>query len=169
MKNKKFLIAVAAAVVGGVFAGIGVSRVELPQTETTSETTEKPITKGIKTETETYYPLLLAVTETENTHITAEDKNGNQWQFESEDAYEGDLYSCIITDNGTPEDITDDEIETIRFAGEIGDYESETLSTSETLGTSETIVDMDKVVDFEATETGLQLYFEDGTGYYWER
>lgn len=31
------------------------------------------------------------------------------------------------------------------------------------------IVDMDAVVDFSATEYGLQLYFADGTGYYWER
>lgn len=29
-------------------------------------------------------------------------------------------------------------------------------------------VDMRTVVDFSATEYGLQLYFEDGTGYYWE-
>lgn len=31
------------------------------------------------------------------------------------------------------------------------------------------IVDMNTIVDFSATEYGLQLYFEDGTGYYWER
>ncbi|NBJ95670.1 hypothetical protein [Parablautia muri] len=31
------------------------------------------------------------------------------------------------------------------------------------------IVDMNTIVDFTATEYGLQLYFEDGTGYYWER
>lgn len=31
------------------------------------------------------------------------------------------------------------------------------------------IVDMDSVIDFSATEYGLQLYFEDGTGYYLER
>ncbi len=31
------------------------------------------------------------------------------------------------------------------------------------------IVDMNTVVDFSATEYGLQLYFEDGTGYYLER
>lgn len=33
----------------------------------------------------------------------------------------------------------------------------------------DSIVDMDAVVDFSATEYGLQLYFEDGTGYYLER
>lgn len=31
------------------------------------------------------------------------------------------------------------------------------------------IVDMDAVVEFSATNCGLQLYFEDGTGYYLER
>ena len=31
------------------------------------------------------------------------------------------------------------------------------------------IVDMDSVVDFSVTEYGLQLYFEDGSGYYIER
>ena len=30
-------------------------------------------------------------------------------------------------------------------------------------------VDMRTVVDFSATEYGLQLYCEDGSGYYWER
>ena len=31
------------------------------------------------------------------------------------------------------------------------------------------IVDMNAIVDFSATEYGLQLYFEDGSGYYIER
>lgn len=29
-------------------------------------------------------------------------------------------------------------------------------------------VDMRQVANFEATESGLQLYFSDGSGYYWE-
>ena len=33
----------------------------------------------------------------------------------------------------------------------------------------DSIVDMDSVVDFSATKYGLQLYFEDGSGYFWER
>lgn len=33
----------------------------------------------------------------------------------------------------------------------------------------ESIVDMNTIVDFSATEYGLQLYFEDGSGYFWER
>lgn len=31
------------------------------------------------------------------------------------------------------------------------------------------IVDVNTVIDFSATEYGLQLYFEDGSGYFWER
>ena len=30
-------------------------------------------------------------------------------------------------------------------------------------------VDMRKVTDFTATEYGLQIYLDDGSGYYWER
>ena len=30
-------------------------------------------------------------------------------------------------------------------------------------------VDMRKVPDYSATDTGLYIYLEDGTGYYWER
>ena len=30
-------------------------------------------------------------------------------------------------------------------------------------------VDMRKVTDYNATDTGLYIYLEDGTGYYWER
>ena len=30
-------------------------------------------------------------------------------------------------------------------------------------------VDMRQVTDFTATEYGLQLYFDDDSGYYWER
>lgn len=31
------------------------------------------------------------------------------------------------------------------------------------------IIDMRDVVDYRVTEYGLQLYLNDGTGYYWER
>lgn len=34
---------------------------------------------------------------------------------------------------------------------------------------TETLVDMSKVVDWESSEYGLQLYFEDGTGYWLEK
>lgn len=33
----------------------------------------------------------------------------------------------------------------------------------------DSIVDMDTIVGFTATEDGLQLYFEDGSGYWLER
>lgn len=33
----------------------------------------------------------------------------------------------------------------------------------------ENYLDMETVVDFDATETGLMLYTQDGSGYYWER
>lgn len=31
------------------------------------------------------------------------------------------------------------------------------------------MIDMSKVTDFTATESGLRIYLEDGSGYYWER
>ena len=34
---------------------------------------------------------------------------------------------------------------------------------------NDNIVDMNTIVDFSATEYGLQLYFEDGSGYFLER
>ena len=40
--------------------------------------------------------------------------------------------------------------------------------TNETEDFKENFIDMRTVIDFSATEYGLQLYFEDGTGYYWE-
>ena len=33
----------------------------------------------------------------------------------------------------------------------------------------ENYLDMETVVDFDATKTGLMLYTQDGSGYYWER
>ena len=33
----------------------------------------------------------------------------------------------------------------------------------------DSIVNMDSVINFSVTEYGLQLYFEDGSGYYLER
>lgn len=34
---------------------------------------------------------------------------------------------------------------------------------------TETLVDMSKVVDWESSEYGLQLYYEDGSGYWLEK
>ena len=81
------------------------------------------ITKGLVTPTETYYPLLMQATEIDTDNIvTCEDRHGNLWEFVSDDAFVGDLYTCIMTDNGTPLDETDDEIVTLRFAGETSEY-----------------------------------------------
>lgn len=33
----------------------------------------------------------------------------------------------------------------------------------------ENYLNMETVTDFKATETGLMLYTQDGSGYYWER
>lgn len=33
----------------------------------------------------------------------------------------------------------------------------------------ENYINMETVTDFDATETGLMLYTQDGSGYYWER
>ena len=33
----------------------------------------------------------------------------------------------------------------------------------------ESIIDMTQITDFVANDSNLQLYFNDGTGYYWER
>lgn len=40
---------------------------------------------------------------------------------------------------------------------------------NETEAYKNNIVNMSKVTDFSATETSLQIYLEDGSGYYWER
>ena len=40
---------------------------------------------------------------------------------------------------------------------------------SESADFQENYIDMRTVIDFEANEDGLQLYFMDGTGYWWER
>ena len=39
----------------------------------------------------------------------------------------------------------------------------------ETEAFKEHFIDMQSVVDFEVNENGLQLYFADGSGYYWEK
>ena len=33
----------------------------------------------------------------------------------------------------------------------------------------ENYLNMESITDFDATETGLMLYTQDGSGYYWER
>ena len=81
-------------------------------------------TKGLITPTETYYPLLMQAIEIEiETNLTTcEDRHGNLWEFVSDDSFIGDLYTCIMTDNGTPLEVEDDEIVTVRFAGVTSEY-----------------------------------------------
>ena len=58
------------------------------------------------------------------------------------------------------------------FAGfTLGRYSASASAYVET-GSEEiqnNFVDMRKVTDYSATDTGLYIYLEDGTGYYWER
>lgn len=46
---------------------------------------------------------------------------------------------------------------------------SECFFVGKTLPSREKYLDMETIVDFDATETGLMLYTQDGSGYYWER
>lgn len=43
------------------------------------------------------------------------------------------------------------------------------LITASILMHKSNYLNMSDVTDFEATETGVTLYTEDGTGWYWER
>ena len=68
-----------------------------------------------------YYPSLLAVQEidNENSWIYAKDANGNLWAFEgdNEDWQIGDYVAVIFNDFGTSENVYDDEIVQIKYAG----------------------------------------------------
>ena len=44
----------------------------------------------------------------------------------------------------------------------------ETIKVNEAEPAPESIIDMTQITDFVANESNLQLYFNDGTGYYWE-
>ena len=62
------------------------------------------------------------VTETETGYIViCEDFTENIWEFTAEDGDwdKGDLVSAIMTDNGTPDYIYDDEFITVRYSGYI--------------------------------------------------
>ena len=92
-----------------------------------SETTPK---------TETYYPALAVVTETNTetdsvTIMTLPD--GNLWEFSGvEDLSGGDLAVCIFSNNGTPDYLQDDSIISIRYSGYV-DGENSTSETGEKL------------------------------------
>ena len=86
--------------------------------------------------TETHYPAIAVVTETNTetdsvTIMTLPD--GNLWEFYSvEDWSGGDLAVCIFSDNGTPDYLQDDEIITIHYSGYV-DGENSTSETGEKL------------------------------------
>ena len=88
------------------------------------------------TATETYYPALAVVTETNTetdsvTIMTLPD--GNLWEFYgAEDWSGGDLAVCIFSDKGTPDYLQDDEIITVHYSGYV-DGENSTNETGEIL------------------------------------
>ncbi len=56
----------------------------------------------------------------------------------------------------------------------LGTTQAETVIEVKTIEKIKTVVpnnyiNMENVIDFDTTDYGLQLYFNDGTGYYWER
>lgn len=54
------------------------------------------------------------------------------------------------------------------FAGfDLGRYSAYVDTGSEEFQNN--FVDMRKVTNYNATDTGLYIYLEDGSGYYWER
>ena len=82
---------------------------------------------GISSNIDLYYPTTVIVTEVgANGQVTAVDRHGEIWHFESEDAWVGDLYSCIVSDNAYG-------LVTVRFAGELSEYKTQTVESSYTL------------------------------------
>lgn len=66
---------------------------------------------------------------------------------------------------GTTQAETITEVQTVTEVREIVPNDYIDINSAEF---QDNFVDMRTVIDFSATEYGLQLYFEDGTGYYWE-
>ena len=68
------------------------------------------------------YPLcgVVVAIDKETDTITIEDGNGNLWEFsEAEDWMIGDTAAMVMNDNGTPDSIYDDTIDSIRYCGQI--------------------------------------------------
>lgn len=66
---------------------------------------------------------------------------------------------------GTTQAETVTEVQTVTEVREIVPNDYIDINSAEF---QDNFVNMRTVVDFSTTEYGLQLYFEDGTGYYWE-
>lgn len=47
-------------------------------------------------------------------------------------------------------------------------FKSISIDIKELKSETEHIIDMEQVIDFKVNDSGLMLYFNDGTGYYWE-
>ena len=99
--------------------GFFIGKTEIPTTETIVSTDEL---LGITTDIDLYYPLTVIATEVKNGIVTAQDRHGNEYFFESDDAWVGDLYSCIVSDNANG-------LVTTRFAGELSEYQTESVDS----------------------------------------
>ncbi len=66
----------------------------------------------------TIYPATMIATDAKNDIVTLETSTGYVYQFEGvEDYADGDLITCIMFDNFTPNDIKDDVIISHRYSG----------------------------------------------------
>ena len=110
-------------------SGLFVGKLLYPETETKSPEviTSTDELLGITSNIDLYYPITVVVTEVgANGQVTAVDRHGEIWHFESEDAWVGDLYSCIVSDNANG-------LVTVRFAGELSEYKTQTVESKYTL------------------------------------
>ena len=123
MKQKIINIIIAITLFSGGF--VMRNEIEKFTTQTETNLTETIVSTdellGITSNIDLYYPLTVVVTEVDwQTNIaTAQDRHGNEFFFESDDAWVGDLYSCIVSDNANG-------LVTTRFAGELSEYECQT-------------------------------------------
>lgn len=74
----------------------------------------------------TYYPTTTVVTEVNAETVKVKTFSGIEYTMlaEGEDWIEGDIASLIMEENGTPYDITDDNIIVARYSGWIDNWES---------------------------------------------
>ena len=67
-----------------------------------------------------FYPATMTVTSVQNDVVTMETSTGHIYEMDgAEDWMPGDVASLIMSDNGTPEDVTDDVIMSARYSGYI--------------------------------------------------
>lgn len=65
-----------------------------------------------------FYPATMTVTSVQNDVVTLETSTGHVYEMDgAEDWMPGDIASLVMSDNGTPEDITDDVILSARYSG----------------------------------------------------